>query len=172
MNRSTTKAGLLDWARRERAVWEGLVAEVGVARMDEPGPMGAWTFKDLLDHLEAWQAFEQGILEQALTGERPAPAWSAGLDPERDQDRINQAVDEATHARPLPETLRAARATWDRLEEGIATLPESALTDPAHFPWMGGKALGPALVRAATAHLHQDHEVDVRAWLAGAAGTG
>lgn len=42
------KTGLLDWARRERAAWELLLAEVGEARMSTPGAMGDWTFRDLL----------------------------------------------------------------------------------------------------------------------------
>jgi hypothetical protein len=46
-----TKAKLIDWARRERAGWEQLLADVGEARMSEPGPMGDWSFRDLLAHL-------------------------------------------------------------------------------------------------------------------------
>ncbi|MDP9366560.1 MAG: ClbS/DfsB family four-helix bundle protein [Chloroflexota bacterium] len=128
--------------------------------MDVQGP---------LDHLEAWQAFEQGIQERAFSGAHPAPPWPAGLDPERDQDRINRHVHDATRARPLPETLRTARATWDRLEERIAALPDEALIAPDHFPWLEGRTPRPAVARAPTAHLRRDHEVDVRPWLAGAA---
>jgi hypothetical protein len=167
MERPMTRAALLDWVRRERAGWELLLAEVGEARMAAPGAMGAWTFKDLLIHLTAWQQHEQAPLERALAGERPAPPWPAGLDPHRDQDRINQFVYEATRDRPLAEVLREGRRTWDRLEEGLAALPEAALTDPHHFAWLGGEALGPSVVRDVTAHFHQDHEADLRAWLAG-----
>jgi hypothetical protein len=167
MDGSPTKAGLLDWARRERAGWELLLAEVGEARLHEPGAMGGWTFKDLLCHLTAWQRHGQTALEQALGGERPAPPWPAGLDPHRDQDRINGFIHEATRDRPLAEVLREGRRAWDQLEEGLALLPEAALVEPGHFPWMEGAALGPTVVRDATAHFHQDHEADVRAWLAG-----
>lgn len=59
MAEATTEAGLLEWARRERAGWELLSAEVSEARLDAPGAMGAWTRKDLLDHLEAWRRFSQ-----------------------------------------------------------------------------------------------------------------
>ena len=53
MDQPTTKAALLERVRRERADWERLLAEVGEARMEEPGPMGQWTFKDLQAHLTA-----------------------------------------------------------------------------------------------------------------------
>ncbi len=166
MDRATTKAGLLDWARRERAGWELLVAEVGEARMLLPGPMGDWTFRDLLAHLDAWQRYEQAPLELALTGGRPAPPWPADLNPTRDQDRINQFVYEATRHRPPADVLRDARQTWDRLEEGLAALPDVVLADPGPVAWMDGKPLGPTVLREATGHYHQDHEADVRAWLA------
>lgn len=93
---------------------------------------------------------------EARSAPRPGPDQSARL---RSDPRP-----------PLAATLRASRRTWDRLEEGLATLPEAALTDPGHFSWMEGKALGPAVVRDATAHFHQDHEAEVRAWLAWLAG--
>ncbi len=172
MGNRTSRAGLVDWARRERAGWELLLAEVGEARMDEPGPMGRWTFKDLIVHLTAWQQFEQAPLVQAGGGDHPAPPWPAGLDPHRDQDEINQFVYEGGRDRPPLEVVREGRRMWDQLEEGLSKLPEAALIDPHHFDWMGGKALGPAVVRDATAHYHQDHEADVRAWLAGHRSTG
>ena len=62
--------------------------------------------------------------------------------------------------------LRQARRAWDELEEGIAALPVEALTDPHHFPWMEGEALGPSVLHHAFAHFPQDHEADVRTWLA------
>ncbi len=156
------RAGLLDWARRERAGWETILAEVGDHRMAEPGPMGDWTFKDLLCHLTAWQRHAQAPFEQMLTGARPAPPWPADLNPEQDQTRINQFIYDQTRDRSLTEVIREGRLAWDRLEEGIAALPESALAGNADDL----EPLGAKVVREATAHYHQDHEVSVRAWLA------
>jgi hypothetical protein len=166
MDEPTTKAALLDAARRERAEWERVVAEVGAGRMDELGAMGEWTFKDLLAHLTAWQQHEQAPLEQALTGARPASPWPAELDPHRDQDTINDHIHNRTRDLPADEILREARQVWDRLEMGFGTLPEEALIDPGHFPWMDSEALGPTVLRHVALHYHQDHEADVRAWLA------
>jgi hypothetical protein len=45
------RAAVLAHIDSERTIWRELVAEVGEDRMDEPGPMGDWTFKDLASHL-------------------------------------------------------------------------------------------------------------------------
>ncbi len=50
-----TKADALAAIDAEREIWRQLVAEVGDDRMEEPGPMGAWTFKDLAAHLTGWR---------------------------------------------------------------------------------------------------------------------
>jgi hypothetical protein len=167
MDEGVKKARLIDWARRERAGWESLLAEVGEARMAEPGPMGFWTFKDLLSHLTAWQRYAQAPLEEALVGECPATPWPADLNPEVDQNQINQFIYDETHDLPLPAVLGDARQVWDRLEEGLTLLPEQALSEPGYNAWTNGEALGPLVVREATAHFHQDHEAAVRSWLAG-----
>jgi hypothetical protein len=167
MSKRPTKGKLIDWARRERAGWELLLADVGEAHMNEPGPMGGWTFRDLLAHLMVWQQYAQAPLEQALLGECPAPPWPADLNPEQDQNRINQIIYERTRDLPWPALLSEARAIWMQLEDGLFALSEAALIEPHHFTWTNGEPLGPMVIREVVAHYHQDHEVAVRMWLAG-----
>ena len=72
---SRAKADALARIDAERRYWRDLVAEVGEDRMDEPGPMGEWTFKDLAAHLLGWRQRTIARLEAAAAGERePAPA--------------------------------------------------------------------------------------------------
>jgi hypothetical protein len=166
-NDKGTKAALLDWARRERAGWELLLAEVGEARMNEPGGMGDWSFKDLLSHLTAWQLFAQGPLEESLLGDCPAPPWPADLNPEQDQGLINRAIYERTRELQVAAVIREGRVAWNQLEEGLSALSEEALRAPRRTAESNGEPLGAMVVREATAHFHQDHEAAVRAWLAG-----
>ena len=42
-------------AKEEGLRWSDLVAAIGPDRMEEPGPMGEWTFKDLAAHLTGWR---------------------------------------------------------------------------------------------------------------------
>lgn len=163
MAETAVRSDLLDWVRRERAAWELLLAEVGAARMAEPGPIGERTFQDLLCHLTAWQQLAQAPLEQALTGACPAPPWPADLDPEQDQTKINGVIYERTRTLPLSQVIREARQTWDRLEDLIMTVPESALEGTSE----NDEPLCAMVVREVASHYHQDHEVSVRAWLAG-----
>jgi hypothetical protein len=162
-----TKANLVDWARRERADWERLLADVGEARMSEPGPMGDWTFKDLLAHLMIWQQYAQSPLEQALLGELPLPPWPVDLDSTTDQNQINQFIHQRTRDLPLPAVIAQARQTWNLLEDNLLALSDAALIEPGHFAWAGDEPLGPKVLREVSAHYHQDHEVPVRYWLAG-----
>ena len=55
MTETPSKRALLEQIERERAFWEGLVAEVGEARMLQPGATGEWTFKDVVAHLNGWR---------------------------------------------------------------------------------------------------------------------
>jgi hypothetical protein len=167
MENQTSKLALLDTLRRERAEWELLLAEVGEARMHDPGVMGDWTFKDLLCHLTAWQVPMLARLHWARGAAAPPSPWPPEFNPRRDQDRINAFIHERTRDLPLEAVLREARHTWDHLETGLAALPEAVLLDPQHFAWMNGKPLGPEAVFHSTMHYHNDHEADVRAWLGG-----
>ena len=77
---AVTNGAALAAVEREREWWESLLAEVGEARMTEPGTVGDWSFKDLVAHLFAWEAREMDRFEAALAG-RPDPAspWPADL---------------------------------------------------------------------------------------------
>ena len=62
----TQRSELAARFRSDRDRWRSLVAKVDRARMDEPGPMGEWTFKDLVSHLCAWRLRTLARAEAAL----------------------------------------------------------------------------------------------------------
>ena len=76
---AVTNGAALAAVEREREWWESLLAEVGEARMTEPGTVGDWSFKDLVAHLFAWEAREMDRFEAALAG-RPDPAALVGTE--------------------------------------------------------------------------------------------
>ena len=174
MNEPTTKRELMDLIRREQAAWEALLAEVGEARMTEPGVTGDWTFKDVAAHLTAWR--ERGVvrLRAAARGEAPPPApWAtvvtAGSD---DFEPVNQWIYQANRDRPLADVLRDSRASLRELEQAAEALPEPDLIEPARFPWMGDNALVSYIMGNSMEHFFDDHEPAVRAWLGARAATG
>lgn len=156
-----TRETLIERIRREQRVWRDLVAEVGRERMMEPGPMGQWTFKDLVSHLAAWRNRTLARLEAAAAGQgEPAPPWPADL---KDDDPINAWIRERDQHRSLDEVLADYDSSFDRLAAVAKRLPDDALTRPGYFSWMGDVAFADAPLFG---HLHDEHEPAIRRWLA------
>ena len=159
MGTTPNKAQLIEQVRQARAQWVGLLGEVGVDHMEQPGAMGDWTFRDLLAHLNAWWQREVARLEAAQRGSAPEK------EPGFDVEDFNLKVYKENMDRPVVELLDESRAVWDRLEHSLQALSEQDLTEPGRFAWMGGQALGPAVVRDFLAHLQEEHMPSLRHWL-------
>jgi hypothetical protein len=155
------RADLVATCERERALWRDLVAEVGVDRMTEPGPMGPWSFKDLAAHLLGWRERTIARLEAAAEGrEVPPPAWPSELD---DDDSINDWIQARSDARSGRSVHDDVDRSYERLATAIAGLPEDLVTRHDAFPWLEGESLaGQDLF----GHLHDEHMPSIRAWLA------
>lgn len=143
-----------------RVFWRNLVAEVGEDRMEEPGPMGDWTFRDLASHLLGWRQQFIGRLEAAVEG-RPEPPtpWP----PDLGGDAINPWIRARDLGRPLRDVLDDIDGSYERLALAMAALPADLLVRPDAFPWMDGEPLADTDLFS---HLHQEHEASIRAWLA------
>lgn len=146
----------------ERAAWHALLAEVGEERMEEPGPMGDWTFKDLAAHLTFWQERMLARIEAGPGGNPPVP-WPTSLGDEDevdDWDELNAWIYERYRDRPLRDVLADADRSYERFAELIARMPEDDLTTPGRFgfdkPLVEGDFFG---------HLHEEHEPSIREWL-------
>ncbi len=165
MDAPANKQQLIEQIRRERTHWETLLQEVGRDRMDQPGAMGEWTFKDLIAHMNGWWEYEVGRREAGLRGERPLPP--AGIEGAEnwDADPVNQVFYDRNKDRSLDEVLNDASALWERMEALVQSLPEHDLLVPGRFEWENGKAIGPNLLHDFSAHLHDEHEAELREWL-------
>ena len=159
MSTVRTKDDLLAHIQAEHANWRALVAEVGEERMEQPGPMGDWTFKDLVAHLTGWRERTIRRLE-AGPGREPTTAWPGHL---TEDDEINDWIYEQNRDRPLRDVLAEADTSYQRLAAAVAALPEEDLTTPGRFAWMEGKPLADGDFFG---HLREEHEPDIRAWLA------
>jgi hypothetical protein len=159
-----SKGQVLEAIDRESADWEALLAQVGEARMLEPGAMGDWTFKDLVAHLTGWRARGLRRLEAAANGQpEPQPAWPANL---TNDDEINDWIYAQNKDRLLGEVVSESRESYARLAEIVQMLPDEALTNPEYFPWLEGHALGPAITTGAYfGHWHDEHEPGIQRWL-------
>jgi hypothetical protein len=154
------RAELLAELESEQKAWEGLLAEIGEDRMDEPGVQGEWSIKDIVAHLTAWRRRTVGRLEAAATGQpEPAHDWPSDL---HEDDEINAWFHQRDRGQSVRETLAESRRVFAKLVSAVEKLPEDTLNHPERLPWMEG---APVTGAAFFSHFHDEHEADMRAWV-------
>lgn len=157
----TLRDHMLARIRDEQQAWRAVVDEVGADRMLEPGPMGEWTFRDLAAHLLGWRERTIAYIEAAVRGEgRPRDPWPDGLG---DPDAVNDWIQEQHAGRTPEEVLADVDLSFDRLAAALAALPDARLADPNAIA--GFEGYSPAGTDWLS-HWHEEHEDDVRRWLA------
>jgi hypothetical protein len=164
-----TRAQLLEAVEQGRSDLAALLAEAGPQRMQEPGVMGDWTLHDVVAHLTGWRMRTVARLEAAARGGEPVMPWPAELgndDGDGGYEPINQWLYQHNRARPTSEVLRESDESFSKLAAAIEALPDAVLETPGRFDWLGGEALGPALIGGMNEHLREEHEPGIRAWLA------
>jgi len=156
---------------RQREWWEGLLAEVGEERMEQPGATGDWTFKDVVAHLSGWQRRTLDRF-QAVRRDEPVPPtpWPTEFNQIADEDEQVQRINDWLYAknrdRPLADVLAESRAQWDELREIVAALPDNVLNDTTRFPGLEGESLAQSIASGSLfSHFHEEHEPDIRTWL-------
>jgi hypothetical protein len=105
------KATLLEEVQSAHDEWEGVLAEVGVAHMTEPGVAGEWSVKDVIAHV-TWSEREMvGVLRaHALVG---SELWNLS------EDERNAAVFAQNRERPLDDVLHDAQGVYAQLLEEL-----------------------------------------------------
>lgn len=162
MSLNTSKAQFLNDLRNEQAQWEELLREIGEAHMTQPDVAGGWSIKDIVAHLTGWRKRTVARFQAALRHEPPpAPQWPPEL---QTDDEINAWIYAANRDLPLATVLGESREVFDRLYETLDAFPEEDLRDPARFPWLDDD--GEWTAAAFFDHFHEEHETDMRAWLA------
>ncbi len=162
------KSELLDWLKEEYRQWEAFLDQIGPTRMDQPGVVGHWSMKDFVAHLTDWQPRLIAHLQAAQRGEpEPPPPWPAHL---QTDDEINAWIYEANRGRSVREVLDETHQVFQQLLAVIEGLPEDVRIESVHQRgrdyhrvWLGDKRFP---VGEFFDHFHDDHEPDIRAWLA------
>jgi hypothetical protein len=156
------KSELLNGLKAEYQQWETLLDQIGPARMDQPGVAGHWSIKDIVGHLAGWRRRTVARLQAAQRGEpEPPPPWPAHL---QTDDEINAWIYESNKGRLVREVLDDSHQLFQQLLAAIEGLPDELLIEPQrHLPWLQGQPFNAA---AFFAHFHEEHEPDMRAWLA------
>jgi GNAT superfamily N-acetyltransferase len=162
---SMNKSELLSGVREEYRQWEALLNQIGEARMEQPGAAADWSIKDIIAHLTGWRRRTVARLQaaQRSEGEPPSP-WPAHLQADVDLDAINAWIYEQNRGRSLREVLDESHHVFQQMFAAIEGLPDEVLSNPARYlPWLEAESIKPSDFFG---HFHEEHESDMRAWLA------
>lgn len=155
------KAELLSGLQEGYQNWRALLDQIGPARMDQPGVAGHWSIKDIVAHLTGWRRRTVARLQAVQRGEpEPPPPWPADL---QTDDEINEWIYQSRRDHSVREVLDESHQIFQQLLAAIEGIPEEVLADVHRFPWLEGQ---PFTAAAFFAHFHEEHEPDMRAWLA------
>ncbi|MCI0395930.1 MAG: ClbS/DfsB family four-helix bundle protein [Chloroflexi bacterium] len=162
------KSELLNWLQEEYQQWQAFLDQIGPARMDQPGVAGHWSIKDIVAHLNGWQPRLIASLQAAQRGEpEPPPPWPAHLQAD---DELNAWFYESNRGRSVQEVLDESHQLFQQLLAVIEGLPDDVRIEQVHqgervfhLVWLGDKRF---LAGEFFDHFHDDHEPDIRAWLA------
>jgi hypothetical protein len=160
------KQHVLAALREQLEDWDALLAGLDAAQIAAPLTPEAWTIKDVMAHLWAWQQVSTARIEAALQKREPRlPAWftALGSGAEEDPDRVNAWVYRAYHAAPWEEIHAMWREGYRRLLELCDPFTEQDLLDWGRYPWLE-HGIPLVLVLIATYNHHQEHYEKIRAW--------
>ena len=156
------KSEILSGLQEEYRNWQALLDQMNPSRMDEPGVAGDWSIKDIVAHLTGWRRRTVNRLRAAGRAEpEPPPPWPAHL---QTDDEINAWIYESNRERSVGEVLDDSHQVFQQLLAAVEGLPDHVLMDTQRYlPWLEGNPLSAA---GFFAHFHDEHEPDMRAWLA------
>lgn len=155
------KSELRSWLVKQDRQWQDLLEEIGPQRMDLPGVMGEWSFKDMVAHLNDWQAWSIARMRAAQNGDpKPAPPWPESF---TEDDEVNGWIYEANRKRPSAEVLDITQQNFDDLLDFVDSLNDDAAIEPeGHVVQLGDERFSTSEFFD---HFHDDHEADVLRWL-------
>jgi hypothetical protein len=156
------KPEFLNGLRQEYQGWQELLEQIGPENMNKPDVAGDWSIKDIVAHLTGWRKRTVARLQAAQRGETGTPPpWDPKLSTD---DEINAWIYEANRGHSVQEVLDESDQVFQQVLMAVEGLPDEVLQEPQRYlPWLEGNPFTPA---ALFAHYHDEHEADMRAWLA------
>ena len=161
MNNHLTTAQLLEAMRTARSNWEALLAEVGEARLTEPGVEGDWSLKDIIAHITYFETWAADNVMAFRRGEPRPQSEYEGLDVDEENARIYERI----RAKSLPQVLQESQISFQRSIEAVQGLRDEDLYDPKFTRVRDADWTVFDLVEGDTFAHYNDHIKSVRAWL-------
>jgi hypothetical protein len=156
-----TKADLLNVIRTERTRLESLLEGLSEAQMVEPGVEAAWSIKDILAHIAAWERLAMDRIRAAQTGEDLRFPLIAG---DNFVDEFNTQTYVKHKDQPLAEVLEEFQNSHQEFLAQIEVLDEKYLSEKLNFDWSGN--LTYQVMISANTHWHYaEHATAIEKWL-------
>ncbi len=151
------KATFIETLHTGRAEWEALLAEVGEARMLQPGAAGEWSVKDVIAHV-MWSEREMvGVMQaHALVG---SDLWDLP------EDERNAVVFAEQRDQPLHDVLTEEQQVYAQFLEAVQALSDEDFTDPHRFREMPEQWLPWQILAGCSFAHYRQHTPSIRAWL-------
>ncbi len=157
-NATLRKQQLVEESRAAYERWDALLAAKSDAEIETERGTAAWSLKDVVAHLMAWQQLSNARLEAALHDREPdLPAWLGGASPFFPEELLgdfNGRIRDIHRSDPWAAVHRAWRDGFLRFLELTAAMPEDKLFDQ-RYAWLRGEPLS-AVVEGSCGH-HNEH---------------
>ena len=138
MNRPTSKTELLHAIRAERRKLEVAIKSISDTDMVRSPSPGAWSVKDILAHVSAWEDTFVGWYQAGLKGgkvDKPDFSKSGVL------AEVNRGIYEANKDRSLKAVLAAFDSSYERILSLVESIPEEDIFKRGRFSWTGTQKL-------------------------------
>jgi hypothetical protein len=129
----TSKPEILALLRSEFDRWEEVLNGLSEEQITAPNFISAWSIKDTLAHLMAWQTRSIAQLEAALANKEPDfPRWPVQPlpDPGDNTEEINTWIYQSYRDKSWSVVHRSWRTGFQRFLELGQSIPEKDLVDP------------------------------------------
>jgi hypothetical protein len=136
MAKPKSKAQLINEIRNRHERLEEKIA--GMSRDDflRPKTVGAWSVKDTVAHVTAWEKQLLSWYRDGLAGKKiEMPDWRVILGP------VNRRIFEENLSRDLDDVLADFAATYRRVLSAVESIPEENIFTPGRFAWTGTRTL-------------------------------
>jgi uncharacterized protein (TIGR03083 family) len=156
-----TKSRLLQLIQSEREVLAATLAQVREDQMDEPGVCGAWSVKDVLAHIVAWEELMVRCLREiqdlTVPGLVPYGISDDAL------DELNEQIREENRGKPLDQVLKEFERSYEESVTAVEATPEEELLTIGRVEGLGNEPLW-HMVAANTCWHYRDHRELLEAW--------
>jgi hypothetical protein len=150
MPRPATKAQLIEQTRAGYAALQKEIDSLSPEEMTAPGVVGAWSVKDVLAHLMAWQHMVQAWYAAGKRGETPVTpsekyTW-------REIPALNQEIFATYRDHALDDVRAGFAASHQVTLDLIEATTDAELFTPKVYTWTKTTTLGSYLTSATCSH--------------------